>query len=337
MATWADKWNNKRYIFWIALVLSFFMGFRNKSVGIDTKAYYNMFQSLTDISIANKYNDSGFYKIAYLLMKIKNDPYFPILVYSILSNFLVTYRLWDFRKYSSYNYAILRYVTLFYFYSINCMRQFVSMSLVLYATKYLEEKKYYKYIVLIIIASYFHIAALTAIGYIALEKIRWKNIEIKQRNLINIMYIISPAMIFYILALTRNRLEPYFDKTSLADNYNSFFLKILLFVIYVFIMYFDKNKKVNIYNEEEVENSKMTLYYYFIGMVLNGFGFIWAQFERIGYYYYIYALPYTGQVAKSKKYKMLFRTIILFIVIRSFYLSCDSNSMGQMPYLFKWE
>ena len=43
MAWWADKWNNKKFIFWIALALSLLSGLRNKTVGIDTANYYKMF------------------------------------------------------------------------------------------------------------------------------------------------------------------------------------------------------------------------------------------------------------------------------------------------------
>ena len=130
IATWADKWNNKKYIFWIAAVLSFFIGFRHKSVGIDTDNYYKAFQSLTSFASAERYNDSGFYKIAFLLMKINDNPYFPIFIYSSVAVFIVVYRLWDYRKMSSYNFAVLRYVSLFYFYEMNCMRQFFSMAIV---------------------------------------------------------------------------------------------------------------------------------------------------------------------------------------------------------------
>lgn len=334
MAWWADKWNNKRYIFWIALALSFFMGFRDKTVGIDTLAYYNLFSSLKTISIANNYSDPGFYKVAYLLMKIKDDPNFPILIYSSISCFLMVYRLWDYRKISSYKYAILRYVSLFYFYSFNCMRQFLAMAIVFYATKFLEERKYYKFLIFVLIASYFHIAALTAVGYIALEKIRWGDMEIKERNIINIMYILAPVAVFYIMNRTSDRVDPYFNTTSSLTNYISFAFKILLFIAFVIINKNDND--IEEHNDLKI-NLRPFLVYYFIGMVLNGLGFVWAQFERIGYFYYIFAPCYAGIVANNKKYKVLFRVLLLFIIFRAFYLNCIINSMGQMPFMFNWE
>lgn len=338
MATWADKWNNKKYIFWIALVLSFFIGFRHKSVGIDTNNYYNSFHALNSFSSANMYNDPGFYKVAYLLMKIKKDPYFPICVYSTISVFIMVYRLWDYRKTSSYNFAVLRYVSLFYFYEMNCMRQFFSMAIVFYGIKFLESREYNKFVIFVLIASYFHIAALTSLIYLALEKLRWKNLDRKQKNIINLMYIFSPLAIFYVLNTTGDRVNPYFNTTSAISNYLSYFLKVSLFIAFIVISQSEYEKEKRTENGLiEYSNRKMQFIYYFIGMTLTGFGFVWAQFERIGYFYYIFAPNYVGIVTKSKRYRALIIVIVLSIIIRAFYLSNITNSMGQMPFKFNWE
>lgn len=334
LADQAEKRNNKKYIFWIAIILSFFMGFRKKTVGIDANNYYNMFRSVCEnISIANRYNDSSFYKIIHYLMTINNDPYFIFLVIATITNFLVIYRLWDFREWSSFKYSFLRYYSLFYAYQSNCMRQFIAMAIVFYATKYLERKDYVRFLVFVAIASLCHIAALTSIGYIALEKIKWGNLDKRSKNFVNASYLLSPVAVALVVYFTSSRAEIYFNSTSsLTTGYLSYALKIILFIIFVFMAF--RNHREETF---ENPNKKMMLIYYFIGMVLTGFGFRFAQFERIGYFYYIYAGVYVGYVANEKYYRTVYRLVVLFIIIRSFYLLCVSNSMGQMPYLFNWE
>ena len=334
LAEQAEEKNNKKYIFWIAVILSFFMGFRNKTVGIDSKAYYNMFNNVyQNIAIASEYNDPGFYRITRIIMKIRNDPYFVFLVIAIVTNFLVVYRLWDFKELSSFKYSLMRYYTLFYAYQANCMRQFVSMAIVFYGTRYLEKKDYTKFLIFVAIASVCHLAAITSIGYIALEKIRWTDLDKRSKNYINASLLLSPITLVLVLYASSDRTERYFNTASQqTSGYLSYALKIVLFIIFVYLNY--KN-----YLDDLVKypNIRMIMIYYSIGMFLTGFGFKYAQFERIGYFYYMYSGVYVGYVANEKYYRTVYRLIIIFIVIRSFYLLCANNSMAQMPYLFNWE
>lgn len=334
LADQAEKRNNKKYVFWIAVILSFFMGFRKKTVGIDSKAYYNMFRwTYNNIAVANSYNDPYFYRITRLIMKIKNDPYFVFLVIAIVTNFLSVYRLWDYRKLTSFKYSVLRYYTLFYAYQSNCMRQFLAMAIVFYGTRYLEKKDYTRFLVFVGIASICHLAALTSIGYIALEKIKWKDLDKRSKNFVNVSYLLSPIIVALVLYVSNSRAEQYFNSTSqLTSGYLSYALKIILFFAYIYI-----NFNNNIEEALEIPNIRMIFVYYSVGMILTGFGFRYAQFERIGYFYYIYAGTYVGFVANEKYYRTVHRMIILFIVIRSFYNLCGNNAMGQMPYLFNWE
>lgn len=340
LASQAEKRNNKKYVFWIALALSFISGFRKRTVGIDTSNYYWMFNALSSFADANKYNDPYFYKLAYLLMKIKHDPYFPIMIFSFVSNFLVIYRLWDFRNYSSYKYAVLRHITLFYFFSFNCIRQFLAIAIVFWSTKYLEKGEYRKYTIYVIAASFIHLASLTALSFLALEIFKWKNLDDHSKNYVKLSFILLPAYIFISLFLSSDRYDTYLSTSASLDSYTSIIFKVILFIVVVVFTLIDHNI-FDAKEENEQENQrKLALIYYLIGLLLTSLGYIYAHFERIGYFFYIYATVYLGIAANEKRYRILFRIIIMFIIIRAFYLNCSSiarGSMGQMPYLFRWE
>ena len=338
MAWWADKWNNKRYIFWIALALTLVSGLRKNTVGIDTRNYYNMFNSLTSISSAGKgWNDPYFYKMVYLLMKIKHDPYFVILVISAISNFLMVYRLWDYRKFSSYKYAVMRYITLFYFFSFNCMRQFLAMAIVFWATKYLEEQDYIKFSLYVIGSAFIHVASLTALAFIILDAFKWNSLDKKSKNIIRLSVLLLPVYIAISLNVSSGRQDQYLSSTSALSDYSSLLLKVLLFIAVVITTLKDHNIFDLTVLDKNENIRRNSLLFYLIGLLLTGLGYRFNHFERIGYFFYIYATSYLGIAANEKKYKLIFRLVILFIVIRAFYLNCLGDSMGQMPYLFKWE
>ena len=329
LADKAQKTENKKYVFYIALLLGLVMGLRNKTVGFDTNTYYKMFNGINSIKAARNQNDPFFYICAYLMMKIKHDPYLPIFVFSMLSNFLTIYRLWDFRDISSYKYSVLRYFTIFYIFSFNCMRQFLSVAVAFYGSKYLDKKDYIKYLIYIFIASLFHLSAIVGVMFLFIEIKKWKELDKKQRNFISAYLLLTPVYIGLMFYLASGRYERYFHNVTFI-NFSSVLIKTLLFIVVLF--FFLRNKEYT--NNKKI---RLVFLYYFIGVIINFVGTFYQFIERLGYYFYIYATVYTGIIAKYKRYALLFRVIILFIVLRSFILNCQNNAMGQMPFLFKWE
>lgn len=336
LADVAEKKNNKHYVFLIAFILSFFMGFRNKSVGVDANNYYYLIASVKDFSKIWTLNDPVFYIFAHIVLLIKNDPYFFIEIVAFISNFLIIYRLWDFREFASFKYSVFRYITLFYFYAFNCIRQFFAMSILFYGTKFLYEKNYRKFINYIVIASLFHLSALTGLLYIGLEKFKWEELETKNKNLVNSFLFLSPFVIALVYFLTKDRLEVYEGHGSMLSNWLQIVLKILLFIALYLIEL--KRRTTPPYDLIKLDTeTKMVDIYYLIGLLPNALGLFIGQFERLGYYYYLFAMVFVGRAANAKRYRLIIRALILFIFIRSFYLGIVNSSQAQTPYLFNWE
>lgn len=329
LADKAKKTNNKKYVFYIALLLGLVMGFRKNTVGFDTINYYNMFKGIRTIRAARNQNDPFFYICAILLMKIIDDPYFPIFVFSMASNFLVVYRLWDFKDISEYKYSILRYFTIFYFFSFNCMRQFLSVAIAFYGTRYLDEGNYKKYLIYVFVASLFHLSAIVGVMFFLVEFKKWKELDKKQKNFISAYFLMLPIYVGLMFYFSSGRYERYFNSSTFV-NFNSNIIKLLLFVVVMF--FFLRNKEYS-----KNEKVRFIFIYYFIGIMINLLGTFYKFMERLGYYFYIYGTVYTGTVAKYKRYMLLFRIIILIILFRSFILNLQNNSMGQMPFFFKWD
>lgn len=334
----AEKRNNKKYVFLIALMLSLLSGLRKNTVGIDTMNYYWMFDGMESIGDAFDYNDPYFYVVAFIIKRINGDPYLPITVFSFITNFLVVYRLWDFKDISVFRYSVLRYITIFFFFSFNCMRQFLAVAIVFWATRFIDKKNYVMFLILVAIASTMHIASIISYVFVIFDCFNWKELNRNQRFLVATAIMCLPLVYFVSQRLAGERVQTYFNET-ISNPWLSFVVKVSL-ILFVVIFVINNGKfypKITTYLKNSKKEIISPIVFYVFGLLFVMLGNYYQFTERIGYYFYIYGTVYVGMAANGKKYKYLARFIVLFIVIRAFLINCSGNSMGQMPYLFNWE
>ncbi|MBR2009549.1 MAG: EpsG family protein, partial [Peptococcaceae bacterium] len=110
LAYYAQKTNKTRYVWLMVLCLSVIAGLRSVNVGIDTKTYNQMFINIA----AGNYGDvfgaeKTFVWIVRFLQIIIKSPVYVFLMLSLLTNTLIIFRLWDFRKQTSFLIAFAYY------------------------------------------------------------------------------------------------------------------------------------------------------------------------------------------------------------------------------------
>lgn len=171
------------------LLLLIIGGFRDVSVGTDTKNYAMLFDSYgSDVSMMYHATEPLFLLIQFLVAKMGGG--YEIMLLIIMAVILGTIHFYAHLVSKSSLYVILSFFLLyFYFYSFNTMRQYMGMGFCLIAFYYLSKKKVKRYFLFIFIAFLFHATALVGLFAYILNKIKLN--KKKQILLLSITFVVG--------------------------------------------------------------------------------------------------------------------------------------------------
>lgn len=324
----ADKRENKICVFMIACVLSLFCGLRGVGVGVDTANYYSFMSQIEGAGITFG-SDIGFNIASYFLMHMLKKPYYPLLVFAFVTNSLITFRLWDFRKESSFTLMMLIYMVIYYPYTFNIVRQFLAISVIFWGTKYLEREKYSRYLLLNILAATFHTSALICFGFLAFSfgyKTKQKRIKVLSFTIALLIVIIG----LFIFSSNIAKYETYFTMTKI--NFHAMIILKILCVLFVSysgnIFYNDEFSITKFGGLVPIEKQIHMLY--MVGLILSALGMGFEFVNRIGFYFMVFEMPFWGQVVRAKRsrnvYRLIIFMILLYVTIATFFSGkCADN------------
>ena len=162
-----DK-NKQHYLILLCFFIALFPGLRSISWP-DTLAYVTAFlkeaKPIIDTSLTEHsryYNEYGFYWLGSIVKTFSNNPTIYLLFVSAITIFVLYKSL---RKYSIYPIlGLFVYVARFYF-GRNFMqiRAGLSYLIIILSTKYIQERKFWKFLLMIFIAYQFHHSAVIAL------------------------------------------------------------------------------------------------------------------------------------------------------------------------------
>jgi len=158
-----NKKNKKIYVLFSALVLLIFASFREyifseQQIGNDYYSYMKWFDNIWNIEISIS-NDFLFNILMLFINKFTGN----YLVFIFITSFLWVYSIYKFSIDNSKNYifTILLFLTFGIFeLGFSAIRQAMAISVFLLSFNYIKQKKLFKYIVGIVIASLFHSSAI---------------------------------------------------------------------------------------------------------------------------------------------------------------------------------
>jgi len=314
-------------------------GFRF-NVGTDYANYYYIFQrvkssnweSLTHglVGYNGETNFLLFSKIFLQVLSVKQ--YFGLL--TLITIGIVTIVL--IRQYSSAQYdttlIYFLYVFLFFPESLNNIRQYLALSVLMIGYKYIFNNHFWKYLVIVLIAMFFHISAIVALPIYFF----WNH---KSGREIKKIYFAIPiiAAVWFILnwrqvisflvshgIFSEGRMAIY--QSSMATNNYTFFVKALLLVLFAFFFrYFYDDRDVKLY-----------IYLFAIGTILSGIGFFVGHLKRLGLYYEIpciFIIPALSRFFVPERSRTLYKTIVIILTMTYFcllyYVLKNSN---MIPY-----
>jgi len=208
-----------RKAFWIPFfVLSIFSSLRSNSVGADSKNYTRDFVNQLDVTYYDfsEGNEIGFQLLHYFILSFTKNYFWLFFISSIIV--LYCY-LSIFKKYSKdYFLSIVIFITFgFYTFYFNGLRQGLAMAIAVLATPYLIEKKLFKFLVIIFMASLFHRSALVLILFYFIVHLRIK-IEYKML-LIFIGSLGLSGLVVQYLSTINEKYETYSQVSEKSGGY----------------------------------------------------------------------------------------------------------------------
>lgn len=220
-----------KFIFIPVMILTLFAGFRNYTIGTDTIVYVNDFRNVLNYNYYyfDPNIEFGYQYLVYTILKFTNDYHWYLLAVALITTILMVSAI---KKYSSdYLLSIYIYITFgFYTFLFNTVRQAIALSILFYGSKFLVDKNFFKYFIIIFISSLFHISAWIMLPFYFLVHLKMK-LEYKLMLTFFSSLVISGGVIQY-LALSNQRYEQYTVQAENAGGYLliSFYMAIALFL-----------------------------------------------------------------------------------------------------------
>lgn len=306
-----------------AFLLMIIVSLRNLSFGTDTLVYvekfrkYNLIEFSQIIDYLNKIDEKD--KTFYLLVRILNlfslEESLIVVLFSIL---FLTSIFWMIYKYSNNSLiSIILFICLGYlFFSLTGLRQTFALTFIIFSYKYLRERKMYKFIILVLLASLFHSTALVfLIAYpLVYLKLGIKHLVVLiSASLINILF---NSQIYSLLKnYIFNEQYEYYLNNEESLNYSGFLIQLSIFL---FCLIF---KKVILTKSPE----NITFYnLIFIGLIFQLFATNIAVVFRISLYFSIFSIILFSNVISSFKdvyIRILVNLIVIVILIMYLFIS----------------
>ncbi len=327
------------YFIWIAGPIILLQGFRY-NVGSDYESYISLYKGFSEgnaLFISWYMNEPLFvYMCKFLYSITKGYLYSYFIVDAFLMNLIVFLTFDYYKQYSDISILYVTYYLLCFPYFLNLERQGLAVVLVWYATKYVHEKKIWKFIFWVVIAALFHNTAIIGLLLYAVNWMRGRYGKAMREGVL-LVGIMIPLLFQQILNFASDYL-PIFQKYTKFLNSGSDELLNVNFM-YMFAMYavifvlkgFMQKTKVDNYWIALIGIAQMATY------LLNNYidwGFRMSFYFEIGLMY-CYAHIYTQLKYKANRFLFMIFLLgaTLFYFVYKFYVQGNSEIF---PYEFVW-
>ncbi|SED67852.1 EpsG family protein [Tenacibaculum sp. MAR_2010_89] len=332
----------KSYIIFISIILILQSGLRSWAVGSDTYQYYFRFEYIKSDSwnhLLTSLIDFGikdpFYSIFQKGFQFFSESYQLYLLF-VAFIFMTAFGRFIYKNTLTINHAMVSfiiYMGYFYgFYSITGIRQTLATAFLLWSYEYLKGKRYFMFILFVLIGALFHISAIVFIALLFV-------LEYKNYRRIFIFALISFPIVFYfknilaIVLVSSSGLEDRFGTyTEQYKTGGSFILTLFQIILAIWGV-------IQIKRMSSLDNNVHRKYnVYAIALLLLPLQWVNPSAGRVAQYFSIIMvvwIPFLLDATSMKSVKT--QKIIYFFTIISF-VSLTLFSMRSIDeYKFFWE
>ncbi len=327
--------NRRKALLVVSCVMLFIvLGCRDISVGNDTDRYVTHFLSyqrkdfIEIFSIGDNY---GFYIFNYILSLIApNGAQFYIMATSLFMVVSIYFFLKRNAEDIILSQAMLLALSFIYFFATG-IKQSLAIAILLFSYEYLKRNKFFKFLILVLLAASFHITALVFLLAWPITKFKIKHAYIIIAPVfVGLSYVFRSQIFIFIKNILG---DDYFSSygTSYESSINLTGLAIqtciFVFSLVCFWNAFDKDNEVSGLSS-----------IYLVGMCFQAMTPIMAEFFRISMYFSIFGvimLPKAVGYLGIKNKQLV--SIALFIVFVMYFILFSGRSSAFDAFKFFWQ
>lgn len=332
--------NRPVFLVLLIFVLLLMSGLRRETVGLDTQRYFNSFNELASMNMADakefitSQKDTGFYWFSWGFSKLMPDVHVWFMFVSAV--YLVGVALVCYWESPDYAFSMLyMYCMGMFFFSMTGLRQALAMGITLSGYAFLAKRQFIPFVLIVALASVFHQSAVIYVLIYPLARMR--------TGWLRLLLILG---FFFVIIAFKNQVSVWIFNhipQSLLDarlagyvgnekrlTASGFLIQLLMFLFclrYRSRIIADEPHRETLYNLASVS------------LVFQAAAMAFAEFFRMGMYFgwsFMVLIPICMQYeAKDKSYEFI--RLALMIAFIAYFFYSTVKSYGITPYNFFWE
>lgn len=308
----------------------FIAGFR-VNVGTDYMNYVYMFEMSEHQVLTSSMVNVGFYLTNKILNYLIGNPQ-SIFVFSAIVTYLFLF-LAIRRETRLYEMGVFLFFALYEFYtSMNIMRQWIAIAIVWYGMRYIEEKKYWKYIALLIVATSFHPTAICCIALLIVPRLKLDRGVIIKAIFVTIIGVIFGNKILSIIMHSIPFIDFQSYEAYLTGGYQfgNGALYLVVFCIVACVLYVYRKPYMRY-----IKNAHFQVYVFVFSMVIVFLAVVNPIFSRLSIYFVpsiFVVLPNLITLQSTKQGKMIMYLCVLVLGVINMYRLLNVGGSDPLPY-----
>lgn len=320
LAYQAEQMNNSVYVKLIVCLLTLVAGLRNIDVGRDTITYTKYFDM---VCCGYKVDvETGFVVLMKLVSLVSKNPNTFFTLCALITYGCVAWRMWELREDSGFCIAFFSYYTFYFFGSMNVMRQYMSVAILFWATRYIkrmdtEQGAYAKFIFFLLIATSIHTSSILGIVFIVVQLFFLKYQKAEDKYKLAILGIVGCIAFAAFIPAMESALEKYTHYTSNVDSDMGMRIPALLAIWIVSILVY-RSSDAYINDSSDWENYLLstTRFYFLLSCLLSLIGYKYKVVGRVSWMFNMFQGVYYGIILRewSEVQRVLLKVMVYVVV-----------------------
>lgn len=336
-----DRRSKKIFIIAVTVQMIVLNGLRSRYVGVDTLRYEKRFIEISQNTDIPRLTDEPAYDFLQQIVVFYTDNFHVWLF--IVSVFIFTALGYFIYRYSSnYYLSYILLITLDYFdFAFSGIRQMIAMVIILFTFKYVIEKKLSGFLLIVFIASLFHLSAVVVLPLYFIVNLDWDKT--------NLSIIFFSYMIIFLLRYDIGWvfLNLYYrsDMEMVARFFNPNTIgRLSLFILGLVILGVIITNPFKCKERTNIVLINIMLF----SFVIQSFSSVSYLFTRLNMYYLFFIILYVPNLfinldklpkllnRVDRRYYEVIIKIIIVVVLTIYYVNATQVESNILPYSFFW-